>query len=104
RARGAARARAGDAARPEVTRGFAALALRVLDFGDHGWVEFVEQEASTSLADGRASFALGGGLVRLTHVLGGSDLHMENVIATRRGPVLIDLEMLLQAVAQNDAA
>ncbi|HWJ57453.1 MAG TPA: type 2 lanthipeptide synthetase LanM family protein [Vicinamibacterales bacterium] len=100
----AAQAPAGDAARPEVTRGFAALALRVLDCGDHGWVEFVEQEACTSLADVRAYFALAGGLVCLTHVLRGSDLHMENVIATRRGPVLIDLEMLLQPVAKIAAS
>ena len=90
--------------RADVTRGFAGLALRVLDRGDHGWVEFVEQEACTGLAEVRAYFALAGGLVCLTHVLRGSDLHMENVIATRRGPVLIDLEMLLQPVAKVAAA
>ena len=90
--------------RADVTRGFAGLALRVLDRGDHGWVEFVEQEACAGLAEVRAYFALAGGLVCLTHVLRGSDLHMENVIATRRGPVLIDLEMLLQPVAKVAAA
>ena len=37
--------------RADVTRGFAGLALRVLDRGDHGWVEFVEQEACAGLAE-----------------------------------------------------
>ena len=83
-----------------ITSRFAALSLRVLDRGDYGWVEFVEQEAMHSLAEVRAYFALAGGLVCLTHVLRASDLHMENVIATRRGPILIDLEMLLQPVAK----
>jgi type 2 lantibiotic biosynthesis protein LanM len=90
--------------RTDVVQGFAALALRVLDRGDYGWVQFVEQEACTSIAEVRAYFALAGGLVCLTHVLRGSDLHMENVIATRRGPVLIDLEMLLQPVGKVAAA
>ena len=36
-----------------VTRGFAGLALRVLERGDHGWVEFVEQEACAGLAEVR---------------------------------------------------
>jgi type 2 lantibiotic biosynthesis protein LanM len=83
-----------------VTPRFAALALRVFDRGEYGWVEFIEQEACTSQTEVRDYFAIAGGLVCLTHVLRGSDLHMENVIATRRGPVLIDLEMLLQPVAK----
>ena len=76
----------------------------MLDCGEYGWVEFVEQEACASVADVHRYFALAGGLVCLTHVLRGSDLHMENVIATRRGPVLIDLEMLLQPVGKVAAA
>jgi len=86
--------------RADLTPRFAALALKVLDRGDYGWVEFVEQEACTSAAEVKGYFALAGGLVCLTHVLRASDLHMENVIATRRGPVLIDLEMLLQPVGK----
>lgn len=89
-----------DVTRAGITKGFAALALRVLGRGEYGWVEFVEQEACADLAGVHAYFALAGGLVCLTHVLRGSDLHMENVIATRRGPVLIDLEMLLQPVSK----
>src|SRR5262249_25145749 len=34
--------------------------------------------------------------ILLTHALGSKDLHMENIVASRGGPVLIDLEMLLQ--------
>jgi type 2 lantibiotic biosynthesis protein LanM len=93
-----------ESTRADITKGFADLALRVIDRADYGWVEFVEQEACANLADVRRYFALAGGLVCLTHVLRGSDLHMENVIATRRGPVLIDLEMLLQPVAKIAAA
>jgi type 2 lantibiotic biosynthesis protein LanM len=95
---------ASGASRAGITDRFAGLALRVLDRGDYGWVEFVEQEACDSLADVHRYFALAGGLVCLTYVLRGSDLHMENVIATRRGPVLIDLEMLLQPVGKIAAA
>jgi type 2 lantibiotic biosynthesis protein LanM len=87
-----------------ITSRLSALALRVLDRGEYGWVEFVEQDTMTSLGEVRAYFALAGGVVCLTHVLRASDLHMENVIATRRGPVLIDLEMLLQPVAKVAAA
>ncbi len=90
--------------RADVTPRFAGLALKVIERGDYGWVEFVEQEACASLAEVKGYFAVAGGLVCLTHVLRGSDLHMENVIATRRGPVLIDLEMLLQPVAKIAAA
>ncbi len=93
-----------DGVRTDITPRFAGLALRVLNCGDHGWVEFVEQEACARVAEVRAYFALAGGLICLTHVLRGSDLHMENVIATRRGPVLIDLEMLLQPVAKVASA
>lgn len=93
-----------DVARADITGRFAALALRVLNRAEYGWVEFVEQEACDSVADVHRYFALAGGLVCLTYVLRGSDLHMENVIATRRGPVLIDLEMLLQPVGKVAAA
>ena len=83
-----------------VTPRLAALALRVFDRGEYGWVEYVEQETFTTLQEVRDYFAVAGSLVCLTHVLRASDLHMENLVATRRGPVLIDLEMLLQPVAK----
>ena len=88
----------------DVTPRLAALSLRVLDRGEYGWVEYVEQEAFTSLQEVRDYFSVAGSLVCLTHVLRASDLHMENLVATRRGPVLIDLEMLLQPVSKVAAA
>ena len=44
--------------RADLTRGFADLALRVLDRVDDGGVEFVEQEACARLADVHRYFAL----------------------------------------------
>jgi len=87
-------------ARAGVTSRLGALALRVLDRGEYGWVEYVEQDVFAGIREVRDYFAVAGSLVCLTHVLRASDLHMENLVATKRGPVLIDLEMLLQPVAK----
>jgi lantibiotic modifying enzyme len=70
--------------------------LRVLDRGGYGWVEFVRHEPLATPDDVRVYFRRAGSLLCLSWVMGGRDLHVENIIATRRGPVLIDTEMLLQ--------
>jgi type 2 lantibiotic biosynthesis protein LanM len=70
--------------------------LRVIDRGAYGWVEWAEQKDLASIDAVHAYFRSAGALVCLTHVLGGLDLHSENLVATSDGPVLIDTEMLLQ--------
>ena len=70
--------------------------LRVLDRNDYGWVEFASHETFENRDQVGRYFRRAGGLLCLAHVLRGADLHMENLVATRAGPVLVDVEMLLQ--------
>ncbi len=68
-------------------------APRVLARPGYGWVERVGTEEVSDEAD----FARrAGALVSLAWLLGGIDLHEDNVIATAHGPALIDAEALLQ--------
>jgi type 2 lantibiotic biosynthesis protein LanM len=70
--------------------------LAVLDCGTHGWVEFATHEPLADRDEAARWFHRAGALMCLTSVLGARDLHRENLVATRRGPVLVDLELLLQ--------
>jgi type 2 lantibiotic biosynthesis protein LanM len=81
-------------------------APRVIDRGTYGWVEWVEQEPLASPDAVHAWFRAAGALTCLAHVLGATDLHSENLIATAAGPVLVDTEMLLQPSTRpgSDAA
>jgi type 2 lantibiotic biosynthesis protein LanM len=72
--------------------------LRVVDRGSHGWMDWVEQAEVASAAEVRDYFRAAGSLVCITFLLGGADLHGENLVAVPGGPVLIDAEMLLQPI------
>jgi type 2 lantibiotic biosynthesis protein LanM len=78
--------------------------MRTLDRGEYGWVEFVEQEAFATAGEVRDYFHRAGALLCLAYVLRARDLHMENLIATRGGPVLVDLELTLQPVPRSVTA
>jgi type 2 lantibiotic biosynthesis protein LanM len=75
-------------------------ALRVLDHGAYGWVELARHEPLPHRAAVAEYYRRSGALMCLTWVLRAKDLHMENVVATAAGPVLIDLEMLLQPIGR----
>ena len=82
----------------EWMRGHGALpqrALRVIERQDYGWVEFAEHERFEDETAVRKYFEQAGGMAAITYLLGATDLHMENVVATRRGPVIVDPESLL---------
>ncbi|MEP0774957.1 MAG: type 2 lantipeptide synthetase LanM [Acidobacteriota bacterium] len=68
-------------------------APRVLARPGYGWVERVQAE---EVSDGTDFARRAGALVFLAWLLGGVDLHEDNVIATAHGPALIDAEALLQ--------
>lgn len=68
--------------------------LDVLARDGYGWEGFVEQQPVSSEEEARDWFRRAGGLLCVAWLLGGRDLHMENVVATREGPVLVDLEAL----------
>lgn len=73
-------------------------AARTLDRGGHGWMERVRPADLADEAATRAWFRRAGALAALAWLLGGRDLHAENLIAAADGPVLVDAEMLLAPV------
>lgn len=79
-------------------------ALTVLPRKGYGWVEHAHAEPVQDEAALELWFNKAGSLLCLMHLLGGNDGHMENVIATAEGPVLIDLETLLQPNFGGNAA
>ncbi len=61
----------------------------------YGWVEFIDHDSSGTL-DPKTYLRRLGSFLAIAHILGASDLHLENVIASTPGPVPIDLETLIQ--------
>ena len=74
-------------------------AIRVLAREGYGWVEYVEQEPARDAAAVREYYRQAGALLFIAHLLGGRDLHMGNLVATRSGPVIVDGETTVQPVA-----
>ncbi len=72
-------------------------AIRVLDCGEYGYAEAVTPAAdSDDPALLARRFQQSGALIALTWLLNARDLHQDNLIAGAHGPVLVDLETLLQ--------
>jgi type 2 lantibiotic biosynthesis protein LanM len=71
--------------------------VRILDRGDHGWMEAVDAAPCRTGADVRAFYRRLGSLLLVVHLVDGSDVHCENVIAAGEHPVLVDLETVFQA-------
>nr|WP_231567839.1 type 2 lanthipeptide synthetase LanM [Sinomonas humi] len=61
----------------------------------YGWVEFIDHDAAGKL-DPKTYLRRLGSFLAIAHILGASDLHLENVIASAAGPVPIDMETLIQ--------
>jgi type 2 lantibiotic biosynthesis protein LanM len=72
--------------------------LGVLDRGDHGWMELVEQGDCPDQAAAGRYYRRVGGLLAVTWLLQGTDLHAENLIAAGEHPVLVDLEAFLHPI------
>jgi len=70
--------------------------IRCLPRDGYGWVEFVSPEPAASRHEAFEYFRRAGALLCIAHVLNASDLHLENVVASAAGPILVDLETLLQ--------
>lgn len=68
--------------------------LRLLDRGAYGWVEFVAARPCASAAEVETFYRRQGALLALLHLLDGTDLHHENLIAVGAHPVLVDVETL----------
>lgn len=78
--------------------------LAVLDRGSYGWVEHVTAQPCETLDQARRFYLRQGGYLAIFHLLGGRDLHNENIIAAGEHPMLIDLEVLLQPRYAADAS
>ena len=76
--------------------------LRLLARDSYGWVEWAAEAAAFSHEQARRYHEQAGGLLCWAYVLRGRDLHMENVIATAAGPLLIDLEVLVQPAGTDE--
>ncbi len=70
-----------------------------LDRGDYGWMEHVAPAPCASADEVRRFYARQGAYVALMHVLDGTDLHYENIIAAGEHPVLVDVETLFHPVS-----
>jgi type 2 lantibiotic biosynthesis protein LanM len=89
------RGRGGDEAPPPI---------RVLDRERYGWVEFVEHDALTSREEVDRYFRRAGALLCAAWLSGGRDLHMDNVICTANGPVIVDTEAFVPPLWTEDPA
>lgn len=66
----------------------------------YGWIEFIDQ--ASDVVRPELYLQKLGALLAVAHVLGASDLHLENVVASSEGPVPIDLETLIQNRSRSD--
>ncbi|MGE5244197.1 MAG: type 2 lanthipeptide synthetase LanM [Betaproteobacteria bacterium] len=80
----------------------AQVALRVLERNGYGWVEFADQGSFDDRDAAGRYYRQAGGLMAIAHLLRSTDLHMENIVATRRGPVLVDPELTLQPTRERE--
>jgi lantibiotic modifying enzyme/GNAT superfamily N-acetyltransferase len=71
-------------------------AARTLARAGYGWQEWIAAEALESEAEAHTWYRRAGAWLAVAHLLRGRDLHAENLVATRRGPVIVDAEMFLQ--------
>lgn len=80
------------------TRGLscAPAPLRIISRPGYGWGQWLEPAAARNRPQVERYFERAGALLCLVELLGGDDLHAENVVATEDGPVLIDVETLFQ--------
>ncbi|HYU32097.1 MAG TPA: type 2 lanthipeptide synthetase LanM family protein [Thermoanaerobaculia bacterium] len=68
--------------------------LRVLDRGEHGWMEYVASGDCVSGEEVALYHRRLGGLLAVLYVLEATDCHFENLIAAGDQPVVVDLEAL----------
>jgi len=69
---------------------------RTVDCGTHGWMEYVPAASCSERAEVGSFYRRAGSLLCLLWVLGATDIHLGNIIASGEHPVPIDLETLLQ--------
>jgi type 2 lantibiotic biosynthesis protein LanM len=76
-------------------------AVRVLARDGYGWTEFIEHSGCADAEGCKRFFHRAGAWLALFYCFAGADMHQENMIAAGEHPVPIDLEMILQASAEE---
>ncbi|WP_207229841.1 type 2 lanthipeptide synthetase LanM [Krasilnikovia cinnamomea] len=76
-----------------VRLGTSLVSAGVLEREGYGYVEFVETEDVSDMA--AAFMRASGELAAVLYLLNARDMHFENILPTRRGPLPIDLETIL---------
>jgi type 2 lantibiotic biosynthesis protein LanM len=79
-------------------------AVRAIAQDGYGWTEFIDHAACGDEEGFARFFRRAGGWLALFHCFASTDMHQENMIACGDHPVPIDLEMILQAGAEERSA
>jgi type 2 lantibiotic biosynthesis protein LanM len=74
---------------------------RVLDRTTYGWMEYIPSLPCQSQREVERYYQRVGMLLCLLYLLGGTDMHQQNLIACGEVPVLIDLEMVIHPGSLN---
>jgi type 2 lantibiotic biosynthesis protein LanM len=77
-------------------------AIKSLDRGRHGWVEFVERAVCRKRAEVKRFYRRQGAYLAVLYALEAADFHCENLIALGEHPMLIDLEALFHPRFERD--
>lgn len=77
---------------------------RCLPKEGYGWMEFIQSRACNDHRQVEAYYWRAGAWLALFHILDGSDLHDENLIACGDHPVPVDFEVLFQGGHSNKQA
>ncbi len=77
---------------------------KVIARDGYGWTEFVDHVGCADARGYGRFFRRAGAWLALFHCFAATDIHQENMIAAGEHPVPIDLEMILQATAEEDKA
>jgi len=76
--------------------------LKILNRGNHGWVEYCEQLPCRNEQEVVSFYRRSGMLLCVMYLLAGGDLHYENIIAQGEYPVAVDLEVMLQPLPEHE--
>lgn len=71
-------------------------ALETINQENYGWIEFVSHDPCSKKEELSNFYYRQGANLAILYVLGASDFHLENIIASGEHPILIDLEGILQ--------
>lgn len=75
--------------------------VKAICYRDYGWMEYVPLENPQSIEDLEEYYYHAGIVLFISFILGSKDCHKENLIASRKTPVLIDHETVIQPFLEN---